>query len=172
MEREPAVTATASTVGANCKRRSHVDSAVREHRICEPGQAAEWMRRHGWYRSAVRGKTWANGQQAYTYVLSQHLPVYVYDHPIWKYLSPYIRRGGLASFRPSDQLLNLALGVVTNCPSCSAVVSPFRLDVENDLACTPCCPGCSETKAAFEHAAKLQSEFLVAALAPPSRRAA
>lgn len=39
-----------------------------EHRICAPGQAAAWMRDHGWYRIALEGKTWSNGKPAYTWV--------------------------------------------------------------------------------------------------------
>lgn len=38
-----------------------------EHWICPRGQAAEWMRLHGWSRVPVPGKTWRSGNQAYTW---------------------------------------------------------------------------------------------------------
>jgi hypothetical protein len=39
-----------------------------EHRVCPPGQTAIWMTNHGWHRIAIPGKTWASGNQAYTFV--------------------------------------------------------------------------------------------------------
>lgn len=39
-----------------------------ESRICQPGEAANWMTDHGWVRVPVPGKRYANGNQAFTYV--------------------------------------------------------------------------------------------------------
>lgn len=36
-----------------------------EHRVCKPGEEAEWMRAHGWERVALPGKVWASGNQAH-----------------------------------------------------------------------------------------------------------
>ncbi len=41
-----------------------------EHRVCAPGQAAEWMARAGWQRVPVPGKVWASGSPAYRWVKS------------------------------------------------------------------------------------------------------
>lgn len=39
-----------------------------ENRICPVGDAANWMASHGWVRTPIPGKVWANGKQAYKYV--------------------------------------------------------------------------------------------------------
>lgn len=39
-----------------------------ENYVCERGHAATWIANHGWQRVALPGKTWASGNQAYTYV--------------------------------------------------------------------------------------------------------
>ena len=39
-----------------------------EHWACLRGEAAAWMRGHGWRREAIQGKVWRSGNQAYRYV--------------------------------------------------------------------------------------------------------
>lgn len=39
-----------------------------ENWICLQGEAAQWMRVHGWQRVAVPGKVWRSGNPAFTYV--------------------------------------------------------------------------------------------------------
>ena len=38
-----------------------------EHWACPRGQAAEWMKLHGWRRELIPGRVWRSGNQAYTY---------------------------------------------------------------------------------------------------------
>lgn len=39
-----------------------------EHRICEPGSTAEYMRANGWIREEIPGKKYRSGNPAYRYV--------------------------------------------------------------------------------------------------------
>lgn len=39
-----------------------------EHWACEKGEAAEYMKRHGWRREPIPGKTWRSGNQAFRLV--------------------------------------------------------------------------------------------------------
>jgi len=38
-----------------------------EHHACPPGEAAEWLKAHGWRRVALPGRTWKSGNQAFTW---------------------------------------------------------------------------------------------------------
>ena len=39
-----------------------------EHRACAPGDAAEWLRRHGWRRAEIPGRVWRSGNPAFRWV--------------------------------------------------------------------------------------------------------
>lgn len=56
------------TNGRNLVRRGSTWVQRWEQRICEPGEAAAWMKSHGWRRMPIFGKTWTSGKQAYTYI--------------------------------------------------------------------------------------------------------
>lgn len=44
-----------------------------ENRVCEIGDAFNWMTGHGWNRAPIVGKKWKSGRQAYTYVRQETL---------------------------------------------------------------------------------------------------
>ena len=102
----------------------------------------------------------------------------VLDHPIWPHVLPYAH---LVEGRDNIDLLQLpmtmralALGIVTNCVSCGAVIHPFRARVKSErsrisgkveehrLFYAPTCPstknpGCSRTTAAQQHKAVIKA---------------
>lgn len=92
-------------------------------------------------------------------------PVTLLDHPISKYIAPY------AASRPScdfiylpKQFRDLALGVVTNCPSCGVAIHPFVPTLadptaEQWLAYALACPGCVETEAVKVHVEQVRTSF-------------
>lgn len=104
----------------------------------------------------------------------------IFDHPILQYLVPYFHLGdgrdNLDLLQLPPDLRELALQVVTNCPSCGAVVYPFRArakssrsriahtEYEHRLFYAPTCPteidpGCSRTAAAKAHKEVLRAMF-------------
>jgi len=104
----------------------------------------------------------------------------LFEHPIWRYVAPYGKmpagRDNLDFLSLPDDLRELALGVVCNCVSCGAVISPMRVRAQSErsrIAGTPTerrlfyaatCPtdknaGCSRTTAAATHKDRLRSMF-------------
>lgn len=104
----------------------------------------------------------------------------LFEHTIWPYIAPYIHidanRGNVDVLQLPDQLRELALGVVANCISCGAVISPLRArakssrsrvantGIERRLFYAPTCPsdrdsGCSRSKIARAHKIEVMKMF-------------
>lgn len=97
----------------------------------------------------------------------------ILEHPIWKYIRPYVHlgesdRANVDVLDLPDSLRNVALDVRVNCCACGAVISPFRRRVQSERArivgapeerrlfYSGTCPseknaGCSRTNLAGEH---------------------
>lgn len=96
----------------------------------------------------------------------------LFEHPIWPYVLPYAHlddgRDNIDFLQLPDQIRELALQSVANCPACGAVVHPLRAramsersrvagsPVERRLFYAATCPaevnaGCSRTIAARNH---------------------
>lgn len=104
----------------------------------------------------------------------------LFDHPIWLHIAPYAhiddKRSNVDLLQMPDDLRALAIEILTNCPSCGAVVRPLRVRaksersrvagtaIERRLFYAPTCPtdvnsGCSRTVAARDHKDRVRQVF-------------
>lgn len=114
--------------------------------------------------------------------------VTIFEHPIWRWVAPHahlgtVDRDNLDFLELSDQLRELAIGVITNCISCGEPCHPMRAratsnrsriagtPVERRLFYAPTCPtevnpGCSRTKSAKRHKRTVRQQLALLGLLP------